>query len=103
MPYGPSRSLRRRFWLLIRAGVPATEAGLGYWTFDVNAYLKLVKKAPAGISCPATPLRGPVAQKMIMDQTSRRPAVPGSSWMQGSVIGSSSSCRFLRSAPSSTN
>jgi transposase, IS30 family len=28
MPYGPSRSLRRRFWLLIRAGVPATEAGL---------------------------------------------------------------------------
>ena len=28
MSYGPSRSLRRRFWLLIRAGVPATEAGL---------------------------------------------------------------------------
>ena len=28
MPYGPSRSLRRRVWLLIRAGVPATEAGL---------------------------------------------------------------------------
>jgi IS30 family transposase len=28
MPSGPSRSLRRRFWLLIRAGVPATEAGL---------------------------------------------------------------------------
>jgi transposase, IS30 family len=29
MPYGPSRSLRRRFWLLIRAGVLATEAGVG--------------------------------------------------------------------------
>jgi transposase, IS30 family len=27
-PYGPSRSVRRRFWLLIRAGVPPTSAGV---------------------------------------------------------------------------
>jgi IS30 family transposase len=29
MSYGPSRSLRRRFWSLIRAGVPPTLAGVG--------------------------------------------------------------------------
>jgi transposase, IS30 family len=28
MTFGPSRSLRRRFWLLIRAGVPPTSAGV---------------------------------------------------------------------------
>ena len=29
MSYGPSRAVRRRFWLLIRAGVPPTLAGVG--------------------------------------------------------------------------